>query len=139
MNEGPLAVARRVLEIEAEAIRALINRLDERLGRAVDLVERCRGRVYGHLGVLDRGDVVIALSNSGAGQGTPDATAAALMTPPPKTVGRSELAASALDLMERHGIPRLVIVGSGDPTGSCTSSTSSAPRSPDRAVTLTRA
>ena len=95
-----LKVARRVLETEAEAVRALADRLDERFERAVALVETCRGRVvvtgmgksglvgkklaatlastgtpalflhpaegvHGDLGMLVRGDLVVALSNSG--------------------------------------------------------------------------
>ncbi len=95
-----LKVARRVLETEADAVRALVERLDERFARAVALVEACRGRVvvtgmgksglvgkklaatlastgtpalflhpaegvHGDLGMLVRGDLVIALSNSG--------------------------------------------------------------------------
>lgn len=40
-----LPLAKRVLEIEAEAIRRLIDRLDARFERAVELVERCDGRV----------------------------------------------------------------------------------------------
>jgi arabinose-5-phosphate isomerase len=95
-----LKVARHVLETEAEAVRALVERLDERFERAVTLVETCRGRVvvtgmgksglvgkklaatlastgtpalflhpaegvHGDLGMLVRGDLVVALSNSG--------------------------------------------------------------------------
>jgi arabinose-5-phosphate isomerase len=95
-----LKVARRVLETEAEAVRALVDRLDHRFERAVALVEGCRGRVvvtgmgksglvgkklaatlastgtpalflhpaegvHGDLGVLVRGDLVVALSHSG--------------------------------------------------------------------------
>ena len=91
---------RRVLRIEAEAILALIPRLDERFDRAVEILRDCRGRValtgmgksgsvaqkiastlastgtpafflhpaeggHGDLGMLVRGDVVIAVSNSG--------------------------------------------------------------------------
>jgi arabinose-5-phosphate isomerase len=40
-----LATARRVLRIEAEAIAGLIDRLDERFERAVELLHACRGRV----------------------------------------------------------------------------------------------
>ena len=40
-----LKVARRVLETEAEAVRALVDRLDHRFELAVALVETCRGRV----------------------------------------------------------------------------------------------
>ena len=40
-----LALARRVLETEAAAILALIPKIDERLDRAVELLQQCRGRV----------------------------------------------------------------------------------------------
>jgi arabinose-5-phosphate isomerase len=95
-----LKVARRVLETEAESVRALADRLDHRFERAVELIETCRGRVvvtgmgksglvgkkvaatlaatgspalflhpadgvHGDLGMLVRGDVVLALSHSG--------------------------------------------------------------------------
>jgi arabinose-5-phosphate isomerase len=39
------ALARKVLETEAAAILALVDRLDARFDRAVDLLRRCRGRV----------------------------------------------------------------------------------------------
>ena len=100
MSRDILAEARRVLEVEAEAVRALADRLDERFAQAVGLLEHCRGRVvvagmgksglvgkklvatlaatgtpalflhpaegaHGDLGMLARGDVVVALSNSG--------------------------------------------------------------------------
>jgi arabinose-5-phosphate isomerase len=93
-------IARRVLEIEAGAIAALVAKLDERFPAAVHLLRRCTGRVivtgmgksgligrkiaatlastgtpayflhpaegvHGDLGMLARGDVVLALSNSG--------------------------------------------------------------------------
>lgn len=95
-----LARGRHVLEIEAKAILALRDRLDERFERAVVLLDACRGRVivtgmgksgiiarkiaatlaslgvpsaflhpaegvHGDLGMVSRGDLVIALSNSG--------------------------------------------------------------------------
>jgi arabinose-5-phosphate isomerase len=95
-----LKVAQRVLETEAEAVRALIDRLDHRFERAVALIEACRGRVvvtgmgksglvgkklaatlsatgtpalflhpaegvHGDLGMLVQGDLVVALSHSG--------------------------------------------------------------------------
>jgi arabinose-5-phosphate isomerase len=40
-----IKVGRRVLEMEAEAVRAVAERLDERFARAVTLVAECRGRV----------------------------------------------------------------------------------------------
>ncbi|MGH7392021.1 MAG: KpsF/GutQ family sugar-phosphate isomerase [Candidatus Rokuibacteriota bacterium] len=92
--------AARVLRLEAEAILALVPRLDERFDQAVGMVYRCVGRVvvagmgksghvgrkiaatlastgtpayflhpaegmHGDLGMLARGDVALALSNSG--------------------------------------------------------------------------
>ncbi|MBI1745524.1 MAG: KpsF/GutQ family sugar-phosphate isomerase [Acidobacteria bacterium] len=95
-----LESARRILGIEAEAIRELIGRLDDRFERAVRLLYDCRGRVvttgmgksgiickkiaatlastgtpalflhpaeavHGDLGMVAKGDVVLALSNSG--------------------------------------------------------------------------
>jgi len=67
------------------------------------------------LGIITDGDVRRAIQRSG---GTVPATAAGLMTRAPKTVGRTELAASALALMERHAITQLLIVDdAGRPDG----------------------
>ncbi len=95
-----LAIAKRVLVIEAEAIRALVPRLGEGFERAIGLLLACQGRVvltgmgksglvakkiaatlastgtpalflhpaegvHGDLGMVVRGDVVLAVSNSG--------------------------------------------------------------------------
>jgi len=92
--------AKRVIRIEAEAVAALIDRIDERFERAVQMILECEGRVvvtgmgksgligkkiaatlastgtpalflhpaegiHGDLGMVTRGDTVIALSNSG--------------------------------------------------------------------------
>src|SRR5512135_778713 len=92
--------AKRVLKIEADAVAALIERIDERFERAVEMILDCKGRVvvtgmgksgligkkiaatlastgtpalflhpaegiHGDLGMVTRGDTVIALSNSG--------------------------------------------------------------------------
>lgn len=92
--------AKKVLRIEAEAVAALIPRLDERFIQAVEILYACKGRVvltgmgksgfiakkiaatlastgtpalflhpaegvHGDLGMVVRGDVVIAISNSG--------------------------------------------------------------------------
>jgi arabinose-5-phosphate isomerase len=92
--------AKRVLRIEAEAVMALIDRIDERFEKAVKIILNCKGRVvvtgmgksgligkkiaatlastgtpalflhpaegiHGDLGMVTRGDAVIALSNSG--------------------------------------------------------------------------
>ena len=92
--------AKRVLRIEADAVAALVSRIDEQFEKAVEMVLKCRGRVvvtgmgksgligkkiaatlastgtpalflhpaegiHGDLGMVTRGDTVIALSNSG--------------------------------------------------------------------------
>ncbi len=100
MSETPLESARRVLEIERDAIEAARVRLGDGFDRAVKIVLECRGRVvvtgmgksgqicrkiaatlastgtsafflhaaeasHGDLGMLSRGDVCLAISNSG--------------------------------------------------------------------------
>ena len=96
-------MARRVLEIEADAIRALVARIDERFLAAVNLIDQRKGRVvvsgmgksghiarkiastlastgtpayfvhpaeasHGDLGMIEHGDVFIAISYSGSGE-----------------------------------------------------------------------
>jgi arabinose-5-phosphate isomerase len=100
---NPLEIARRVLTIEADAVRGLIERLDERFKRAVELIDAREGRVvvsgmgksghiarkiastlastgtpayfvhpaeasHGDLGMIEKGDVFIAISYSGASE-----------------------------------------------------------------------
>lgn len=95
-----IEAARKVIQIEADAVDALGQRLDERFARAVEMLMECSGRVvvtgmgksglicqkmaatmastgtpaiflhpaegvHGDLGILMKGDVVIAVSNSG--------------------------------------------------------------------------
>jgi arabinose-5-phosphate isomerase len=95
-----LETAKRVLRIESEAIASLIERLDERFDKAVEILYGCKGRVvvtglgksgligrkiaatfsstgtpslflhaaealHGDLGMLTRGDVLLAISASG--------------------------------------------------------------------------
>jgi arabinose-5-phosphate isomerase len=97
---GALDLARRVLSIEADAVRALVARVDERFLVAVELILHRKGRVlvsgigksghiarkiaatlsstgtpayfvhpaeasHGDVGMIESGDVFIALSNSG--------------------------------------------------------------------------
>jgi arabinose-5-phosphate isomerase len=108
--------AKRVLRIEAEAVAALINRIDEQFEKAVGMLLKCKGRVvvtgmgksgligkkiaatlastgtpalflhpaegiHGDLGMVTRGDTVIALSNSG------ETEELALMLPSLKRLG----------------------------------------------------
>jgi len=98
-----LDLARRVLAIEADAVRALIERIDERFVAAVELIDQRKGRVvvsgmgksghiarkiastlastgtpayfvhpaeasHGDLGMIESGDVFIAISYSGASE-----------------------------------------------------------------------
>jgi arabinose-5-phosphate isomerase len=44
-NGGSLSEGRRVLRIEARAVQALIERLDDQFDKAVDLLFRCKGKV----------------------------------------------------------------------------------------------
>lgn len=99
---GALALAREVLQIEAQAVAALTDRIDGAFSSAVDLLLACVGRVvvsgvgksghigrkiaatlastgtpsmfvhaaeaaHGDLGMITRGDVLLALSYSGEG------------------------------------------------------------------------
>lgn len=63
-----LDLARRVLETEAAAIRALIPRVDARLARAIDLLLACRGRVIttgmGKSGIIAR-KIAATLTSTG--------------------------------------------------------------------------
>jgi arabinose-5-phosphate isomerase len=100
---GSLELAKRVLQIEAEAVRALIDRVDERFLAAVEMIHRRSGRVvvsgigksghiarkiastmastgtpayfvhpaeasHGDLGMIEPGDVFIAISYSGGSE-----------------------------------------------------------------------
>jgi arabinose-5-phosphate isomerase len=102
-SSSVLELARRVLSIEAEAVRALIERLDQKFVDAVELIHQRKGRVvvsgmgksghiarkiastlastgtpayfvhpaeasHGDLGMVEAGDVFIALSYSGASE-----------------------------------------------------------------------
>jgi len=102
-KRGALELARRVLAIEAEAVRALVERVDERFLAALELITRRTGRVvvsgigksghiarkiastmastgtpayfvhpaeasHGDLGMIEAGDVFIAISYSGASE-----------------------------------------------------------------------
>ena len=65
-----LALAREVLETEAAAVVALIERLDERFVRAVDLILACRGRVVVS-GIGKSGHVGRKIASTLASTGTP--------------------------------------------------------------------
>jgi arabinose-5-phosphate isomerase len=119
-----LDAGRRVLDIEARAVQALVQRLDGGFSEAVDLLYDCKGKVvvsgmgksgligqkiaatmastgtpsfflhpaeglHGDLGMVARGDVLIAISNS----------------------GETQEILQLLPFMERMGIPVMAIVG----------------------------
>lgn len=119
-----LNTARQVLAVEADAVSALIDRLDERFERAVEMILACQGRVvitgmgksglicqkiastmastgtpalflhpaegiHGDLGMLMKGDVVIAISNS----------------------GETEEIARILPVIKRMGLPLIAMTG----------------------------
>ncbi len=65
-----LELAQRVLAIEADAVRALIPRLDERFLAAVSLVLECRGRVIVS-GIGKSGHVARKIASTMASTGTP--------------------------------------------------------------------
>jgi arabinose-5-phosphate isomerase len=96
---------------EGAPIGAVIREIsDKRLG-ATAVVDDA-GRL---VGVVTDGDLRRALER---GQGRVGDTAAGLMSHAPKTVGRAELAITALALMERHSITQLLIVDDdGHPDG----------------------
>ncbi len=67
-NNSTLAIAQRVLRIEAEAIAGLIERLDKNFERAVDLLHDCKGRVVvtglGKSGLIGR-KIAATLASTG--------------------------------------------------------------------------
>ena len=67
---GALELARRVLSIEADAVRALVDRLDERFLAALDLVAGRSGRVLVS-GVGKSGHIARKIASTMASTGTP--------------------------------------------------------------------
>jgi arabinose-5-phosphate isomerase len=102
-QESVIQQAKKVLTIEAEAINSLLDKIDTRFVKAVDLLDKCSGKVivigigksgiisqkiastfactgtpafflhpaegiHGDIGMLSKGDVAVAISNSGETQ-----------------------------------------------------------------------
>lgn len=65
-----LEIARKVLEIEADAVRGLVDTLDDRFERAVDLIFQCRGRTI-LSGMGKSGIICKKISATLASTGTP--------------------------------------------------------------------
>lgn len=99
-TEEIIEEGKRVVEVELQAVKALLDRIDENFAKAVDILYNCKGRVvftgmgksgiiarkiaatmastgtpsfflhpaegvHGDLGMIAKGDVVVAISNSG--------------------------------------------------------------------------
>ena len=131
------SVARKVLQTEAAAILALVDRLDESFDRAVRMIHTCQGRVIvtgmGKSGIICR-KIAATLASTGTSafflhpaeathgdlrrlmSRTADVlglTAGEVMTPRPITLARDLLAVEALKIMETHKITSVVVVDAG--------------------------
>jgi arabinose-5-phosphate isomerase len=69
-ESGPLAMARQVLTIEAQAVAALLDRLDQSFVRAHELLLHCKGRVAVS-GMGKSGHIARKLASTLASTGTP--------------------------------------------------------------------
>ena len=69
-TSSALELARRVLAIEADAVRALIDRLDERFLAAVSLILACKGRVIVS-GIGKSGHIARKIASTLSSTGTP--------------------------------------------------------------------
>ena len=123
-REAVIHQAKRVLEIEREAIQTLSEKIDDNFVKVVDLLHQCKGKVivigigksgivsqkiastfactgtpafflhpaegiHGDIGMISKGDVVLAISNS----------------------GESQEIIQLLPLIKRWGIPLIVMTG----------------------------
>jgi len=124
---SPREVARQVIETEAAAVRGLIDQLDERFDRAVDLIRTAKGRVVCS-GMGKSGIVMKKVAATLASTGTP-----AFFLHPAEAIhgdlgmiveGDVVLAASfsgtteellrLVETLKRLGVPLITITGSGD-------------------------
>ena len=125
----PQDIARQVLQIEADAIRALLERVDESFDRAVEMLQQCRGRVV-TTGMGKSGLVCRKIAATLASTGTP-----ALFMHPAEAVhgdlgmlvegdlvmalsnsGETEEILHLLKNIKRLGIPLISLVGNPDST-----------------------
>lgn len=124
---SPREVARQVLEIEAAAVRGLVDQLDERFDRAVELIRAAKGRVVCS-GMGKSGIVMKKVAATLASTGTP-----AFFLHPAEAIhgdlgmvveGDVVLAASysgsteellrLVETLKRLGVPLITITGSAD-------------------------
>lgn len=122
--QSPLAVARQVLLIEAEAVRQLVDRLDERFESAVNLLLECKGRLI-TCGVGKSGAIARKLAGTFSSTGTPafylhptEAVHGELGAVSPQDVvlllsysGESEEITALLPFLKRLGIPLIAMTG----------------------------
>ncbi len=124
-----LDTARKVLEIEAQTLRELVARLDERFGRAVEILFSCRGRVV-VTGMGKSGIIGQKISATFSSTGTPsfflhaaeavhgdlgrlvqDDVAVAL-----SYSGETEELLRLLETLKRLAIPLITLTGNPDST-----------------------
>ena len=123
-DRSPRAAAREVLEIEAEAVRGVVDQLDDQFDQAIELLRGCRGRVV-CTGMGKSGLVMKKIAATLSSTGTP-----ALFLHPAEAIhgdigmiagGDVVLAASysgtteelqrLVDLVHRLGVPIVVMTG----------------------------
>jgi arabinose-5-phosphate isomerase len=121
-----LALARDVLKIESQAVAALVERLDGRFIRAVELVLGCRGRVVVG-GVGKSGHVARKIAATFASTGTPalfvhaaEAAHGDLGMVTPRDVfiafsysGETDELLTIVPILKRGGTPLIAITGNG--------------------------
>ncbi len=128
-GEKSLALARRVLEIEAEAVRALISRIDSSFLAALGLILACHGRVVVS-GIGKSGHIARKIASTMASTGTPaffvhaaEASHGDLGTIRPEDVficishsGESAELLAILPLVKRQGAKLISITGQAGST-----------------------
>jgi arabinose-5-phosphate isomerase len=123
----PRAVAREVLEIEAGAIRGLLDQLDERFDAAVELLAACRGRVVctgmGKSGLIMK-KLAATLSSTGtpalflhpaeANHGDLGMVAAGDVVVAASFSGSTGELLRLVELLKRLAVPLVVMTGNAD-------------------------
>jgi arabinose-5-phosphate isomerase len=123
-RNGALALAREVVEIEARAVAALADRIDDNFLRAVDLLLACRGRVVVS-GVGKSGHIGRKLAATLASTGTPalfvHAAEAAhgdlgMITPQDAVItlsysGETSELLTVVPVIKREGTPMIALTG----------------------------
>ncbi|MBD3893166.1 KpsF/GutQ family sugar-phosphate isomerase [Hydrogenophaga sp.] len=124
-----LALARETLEIEAQAVAALAERVDAAFVRAVELVLQCRGRVVvmgmgksGHIGrkvaatLASTGTPALFVHPAEASHGDLGMITAADLVLGISNSGESDELSALLPLIKRMGVPLLALTGQPDST-----------------------